>query len=59
MIWKFPFADAYLMVVSDASMRIAIEDAYSNKSDQSGYVLFRTDTYDGYTPEDVTQFMFR
>ncbi len=46
--------DAYLMVASDALEGISSEDAYCVKSDQSGYILFRTDNYDGYTPEDVT-----
>lgn len=50
--------DAYLMVVSDALDSFSSEDAYCVKSDQSGYVLFRTDTYDGYTPEDVTRSCF-
>lgn len=46
--------DAYLMVASDALESFSSEDAYCVKSDQSGYILFRTDTYDGYIPEDVT-----
>ena len=50
--------DAYLMVASDALDSFSSEDAYCVKSDQSGYVLFRTDTYDGYTPEDVTRSCF-
>ena len=50
--------DAYLMIASDALDSFSSEDAYCVKSDQSGYVLFRTDTYDGYSPEDVTRSCF-
>lgn len=46
--------DAYLMVASDALEDFSSEDAYCVKSDQSGYILFRTDSYDGYEPENVT-----
>ena len=46
--------DAYLMVASDALEDFSSEDAYCVKSDQSGYILFRTDNYDDYTPEEVT-----
>lgn len=50
--------DAYLMVASDALEGFSSEDAYCVKSEESGYILFRTDTYDGYTPEDITQECF-
>lgn len=46
--------DAYLMVASEDLDNFSSEDAYCVKSDESGYVLFRTDSYDGYQPEDVT-----
>lgn len=46
--------DAYLMVASDELSGFSSEDAYCVKSDESGYVLFRTDSFDGYQPEDVT-----
>ena len=46
--------DAYLMAASDLLENFSLEDEYCVKSDQSGYILFRTDSYDGYTPEDVT-----
>ncbi len=46
--------DAYLMAASDLLEDFSLEDEYCVKSDQSGYILFRTDSYDGYTPEDVT-----
>lgn len=50
--------DAYLMVASDTLKSLAAEDAYCVKSSESGYILFRTDSYEGYTPEDVTMDCF-
>ena len=50
--------DAYLMIASDALEGFSSEDKYCVKSEESGYILFRTDSYDGYMPKDVTMDCF-